>query len=142
MLEFLRGMMTLMSRCALFSFCFSLTACLADDWPQWLGPKRDSIWREAGIVQTFPKDGPPVLWRVPIGGGYSGPAVANGRVYVTDRKVASDASNPSNPFARGIIPGSERVLCLDEKSGKVVWQHEYDCPYSMSYASGPQQLRW
>src|SRR2546423_6733287 len=90
---------------------FSSTFALADDWPQWLGPKRDSIWREPGIVEQFPKEGPPVLWRTAIGGGYSGPAVAKGHVYVTDRQVASGASKPSDPFARGIIPGSERVLC-------------------------------
>ena len=40
-----------------------------DDWPQWLGPRRDGVWRETGLLETFPKGGPKVLWRVPIGGG-------------------------------------------------------------------------
>src|SRR3954452_2409862 len=53
--------------------------CLADDWPQWLGPKRDSVWRETGIIEKFSSNGVTVLWRRPIGGGYSGPSVANGR---------------------------------------------------------------
>src|SRR4029453_10056215 len=57
----------------------------ADDWPQWLGPKRDGVWREAGIVAKFPPVGPKVLWKQPVGGGFAGPAVSNGRVFVMDR---------------------------------------------------------
>ena len=66
----------------------------ADDWPQWLGPQRDGIWRETGIVTKFPAGGPPVRWRTPIAAGYAGPAVAEGRVYVTDRVVAKGACGP------------------------------------------------
>jgi len=110
----------------------------ADDWPQWLGPQRDGVWREDGILDQFPKDGPKLLWRQPIGGGYAGPAVAAGRVFVTDRMLATGAKNPSNPFARGEIPGTERILCLDAKSGETVWRHEHDCPYRISYPAGPR----
>jgi outer membrane protein assembly factor BamB len=110
----------------------------ADDWPQWLGPKRDGVWRESGILQKFPESGPPIRWRVAIGSGYTGPAVANSRVYVADRHVRKGSSKPSNSFDRSSIPGTERILCLDEKNGQVIWQHEYDCPYTMSYAAGPR----
>jgi outer membrane protein assembly factor BamB len=110
----------------------------ADDWPEWLGPQRDGVWRETGILEKFPADGLKVRWRVPIGGGYTGPAVANGRVYVMDRQLAPGASQPSNAFARGELAGTERVLCLDEATGKIVWQHAYDCTYTVSYASGPR----
>ena len=41
----------------------------ADDWPQWMGPERDGVWRETGILKTFPADGPRVRWRTKIGGG-------------------------------------------------------------------------
>src|SRR5512132_1860965 len=81
-------------------------ALRADDWPQWLGPQRDAVWRETGIVEKLPADGLKYRWRVPIGGGYAGPAVAKGRVFVIDRQLASGASSPTNPFARGTIPGS------------------------------------
>jgi hypothetical protein len=47
----------------------------ADDWPQWLGPQRDGVWRETGIVEALPTNGFTYRWRTPIGGGYSGPAV-------------------------------------------------------------------
>jgi outer membrane protein assembly factor BamB len=110
----------------------------ADDWPQWLGPKRDAVWRETGILDKFPAGGPKVRWRTPIGGGYAGPAVAKGRVYVLDRVLSKDASNPDDPFATKRVPGKERVLCLEEPSGKILWKHEYACPYRISYPVGPR----
>ena len=110
----------------------------AEDWPQWLGPERDGVWRETGILEKFPETGVKVRWRAPIGGGYSGPAVAKGRVYVMDRQLAEGTSNPGNAFARGEIPGTERVLCFDETDGKILWQHEYECRYTVSYAAGPR----
>ena len=108
----------------------------ADDWPQWLGPKRDGVWRETGIIEKFPESGLKMKWRVPVHAGYSGPAVGGGRVYLTDRKAGT--SSGRDPFQRGVIPGNERVLCLNEADGKVIWQHEYDCPYNVSYPSGPR----
>ena len=110
----------------------------ADDWPQWLGPQRDAVWHEAGILNEFLSSGPAVQWRTPIGGGYSGPAVANGRVYVSDRLLAPGVQNPTNQFDRSSARGVERVLCLNETDGQIVWQHEYDCPYTVSYPAGPR----
>ncbi len=110
----------------------------ADDWPQWLGPKRDGVWRETGIIDTFPKDGPKLVWKVPLGTGYSGPAVAGGKVFVLDRVLGSGEKSPENPFGKPRIKGDERVLCLDEKSGKELWKHEYPAEYAISYSSGPR----
>ena len=110
----------------------------ADDWPQWLGPKRDGVWRESGVLREFPPGGPKVRWRAEIGAGYAGPAVAGDKVYVIDRIVAPKAATPADPFQRGKIPGVERVLCLNEADGKLAWKHEYDCPYDMSYPAGPR----
>src|SRR6185437_9952324 len=70
----------------------------ADDWPQWLGPQRDAIWRETGILDKFPEGGPKVRWRTPIGGGFAGPAVVKDRVYVADRILPEGVKNPANPF--------------------------------------------
>jgi outer membrane protein assembly factor BamB len=119
-------------------FLGSQTLARADDWPQWLGPQRDGVWRETGIVEKFPPGGPKVRWRVPLGGGYSGPAVVGDRVYVTDRQLDKGAKNPDNPFAKTPVGGSERVLCLNEADGKVIWAHEYPCRYRISYPAGPR----
>jgi outer membrane protein assembly factor BamB len=113
-------------------------ASRADDWPQWLGPNRDGVWRETGLVDRFPAGGPKVMWRVPLGPGYSGPAVAADRVYVLDRRRALTADGKPKPATRDGIPGSERVLCLGAADGKLLWQDEYDCPYTISYGSGPR----
>ena len=96
----------------------------ADDWPQWGGPKRDCVWHEAGIVDKFPTDGLlPRVWSVEVAEGYSGPAVADGRVFLTDR------------IADGEL---ERLLCFNAETGKPLWKHEYYVRYSIGYAHGPR----
>lgn len=119
---------------AIFVFCCSILS--ADDWPQWMGPKRDNVWRESGLVEKFPEGGPKRLWRTPIAGGYAGPAVAIGKVFVTDY-VTSDNVKVSN-FDRKQFTGTERVLCLNESTGEVLWKHEYPVKYSVSYPAGPR----
>ena len=97
----------------------------AEDWPQWRGPSRDGVWNEKGIVDKFAGPELAIKWRAPIGSGYSGPTVAAGRVYVTDRLV-----DPKQ---------QERVWCFDEQTGAVVWSHVYDCTYSgVGYEAGPR----
>jgi outer membrane protein assembly factor BamB len=109
-----------------------------DDWPQWLGPGRDAVWRETGILRRFPAKGPPVLWRAPVAMGFAGPAVANGSVYVLDRPPARGGKDPGYNDSREAIPGSERVICLGAADGKVRWVHENDCPYGISFPRGPR----
>ena len=117
---------------------FGVFPVSADDWPQWQGPNRDGVWHETGIIEKFSSNGPPVRWRAKIGAGYSGPIVARGRVYVTDRRLTQASGNPSDPFQRGEVPGGERVLCLDEADGHALWTHEYACVYTISYPAGPR----
>jgi outer membrane protein assembly factor BamB len=109
----------------------------ADDWPQWLGPRRDGVWREKGLVKQLPAGLKP-LWRAPLGTGYAGPAVVADRVYVMDRlRPKGPDGKPARPTRKG-IPGKERILCLDATSGKEIWKREYECPYTVSYPSGPR----
>ena len=86
----------------------------ADDWPQWMGPNRDNRWMETGIISSIPEGGLPVLWRADVHLGYSGPAVANGRVYLTDYQKSSGEVRNS-PDGRIALEGLERVLCLEWK---------------------------
>ena len=122
----------------LFAGIWLSNSVRANDWPQWLGPQRDAVWRETGIIEKFPPQGPTVRWRAPIGGGYAGPAVAGGRIYVTDRIRDEGTSDPASQFARGSTPSKERVLCLNEADGKTVWKFEYPCVYTISYPAGPR----
>src|SRR5262249_15098833 len=82
--------------------------------------------------------GPKVLWRVGIAGGYAGPAVANGKVYVTDFSTSTDVRKASDPQKRPKLTGKERVHCLDARTGKEIWKHEYDCTYGISSPAGPR----
>ena len=116
-----------------FGLCLCcLTACMfqfvvevyADDWPQWRGLNRDGVWHETGIIESFA--GPQIehKWRAEISNGYSGPTVADGRVYVSDHVL-----EPTE---------LERVLCFDEETGEPLWTHTYECKYSVSYPDGPR----
>jgi outer membrane protein assembly factor BamB len=110
----------------------------AADWSQWLGNERDGVWHESGLLDKFPEGGPDVIWRVPVGAGYSGPAVVGEHVYVMDREQRGDEPDQPPPSGAKGIPGSERVLCLSAADGQVVWKYEYDCPYTISYPTGPR----
>lgn len=97
----------------------------ADEWPQWRGPQADGVWRETGVVEKFAGPEVPIVWRQPIGAGYTGPTVAQGRVYVMDR-----ITKPAEV---------ERVLCFDEATGKPLWKHEYPTSYGrIGYPAGPR----
>ena len=75
------------------------------DWPQWQGPHRDSVSKETGLLKEWPKDGPPLAWKVStLGGGYNAPSVAGGRIYGMSH--------------RG---GDEVAWALNEADGKELW---------------------
>lgn len=97
---------------------------VAEDWPQWRGVNRDGVWRETGIIERFDAPQIKLRWRTAIGAGYSGPTVADGRVFITDK-----VNKPNQ---------QERVLCLSEEDGKILWSHAYDCIYTISYTAGPR----
>jgi outer membrane protein assembly factor BamB len=126
--------LTIIIIAALLSFRSGTTN--ADDWPQWMGPKRDNVWREQGLLEKFPEGGPRVVWRTPVAGGYAGPAVANGKVVVSDY-LTNDNVRIDN-FDRKEFSGMERVLCLDAETGSERWRHEYPVKYTISYPAGPR----
>ena len=129
----LRFIITLIALCS-----GSATRSHADDWPQWLGPSRDGVWRETGLVENLPAGGPKVLWRTPVNSGYCGPAVADGRVVLLDRVAGKMPERKRGERSIPQIPGNERVLCLDARTGTKIWEHIYDCAYRIDYPAGPR----
>lgn len=87
----------------------SVACVFAADWPQYYGPKRDSTSTEKGLLRTWPKGGPQVLWTVPVGIGYGGPAVVGGKVYLLDRDDRV----------------GDTLRCLDLATGKELWNFAY-----------------
>ena len=99
----------------------------ADDWPEIRGKGRLGVWNEAGILEKFPESGLKVLWRTPIKGGFTGPSVVDGRVFVMD---FIETQRPR---------GTERALALEERTGKILWTREWPVDYrGMSYPIGPR----
>jgi outer membrane protein assembly factor BamB len=115
--------------CSVLAVTLPLTYLHADDWPEWRGKGRLGVWNESGILDEFPKDGLAIQWRTPINGGYAGPSVADGRVFVTDFTKTHNTK------------GTERILCLDEKTGRILWTQQWDADYiglMDTYAGGPR----
>lgn len=113
----------------LCTFFLSHATIRGDDWPEWRGAGRLGVWSETGILDTFPARGLTIRWRAPIHSGYAGPAVAGGRVFVTDsRRVQGNRA-------------TERAVAFDEQSGTILWSREWDADYTglqLIYAIGPR----
>lgn len=82
------------------------------DWPQILGPSRNGQAEGERLAATWPADGPPQRWRVPLGSGYAGVAVVG-------RKVVA--------FHR--VGDLERVECLEAATGRSLWQADFPATY-------------
>jgi outer membrane protein assembly factor BamB len=91
-------------------FALSVTCALAADWPGYFGVKRDGTSTEKGILRSWPKEGPKVLWTVPIGIGYGGPVVSGGKVYLLDRDDKA----------------GDNLRVFDLASGKELWNFAYE----------------
>ena len=121
--------MTMRATTVLASVAFVLVcsaAVHADDWPEFRGAGRLGVWHESGIVQDFPTEGLKARWRVPIKAGYAGPAVADGRVFVTDFEPTKG------------MRGTERAMALEETTGNLLWIQEWDADYAgIQWEVGP-----
>lgn len=88
------------------------TELRAQDWPQYLGPKRDGTSPEKGIMRSWPASGPEVLWTADVGPGYGGPVIKDGKVYLLDRDDKT----------------GDTMRCFDFSNGKELWKCAYDAP--------------
>src|SRR6266850_3404799 len=95
----------------------------AQDWPQFLGPMRNGIYPGTNLAATWPKEGPPTLWKKEIGQGFSGPVVAAGKLVLFHR-----------------IDDKEIVECLEAATGKRTWRFDYPTSYrdDLGFDEGPR----
>lgn len=91
------------------------------DWPQFLGPERNGLSTETGLLDTWPGNGPPEVWRAQIGPGMSGLAISGGRLYTLVQKT-----------------GQQFVIALDAKTGKPIWEAPVSVAYRNSQGNGPR----
>ena len=97
----------------------------AGDWPQFLGPTRNGVAAESNLSVSWPKEGPPVVWQRKVGQGFSGPAVASGKLILFHR-----------------IGDKETVECLDARTGKPLWTYGYPTTYQddFGFDEGPRAV--
>jgi len=100
-----------------FVILVSLINVYAQDWPQYLGPNRNSTSIQKGLLRSWPQNGPEVLWTVDVGPGYGGPVIKDGKVYLLDRDDQV----------------GDKMRCFDFSSGKELWSYSYDAPGSVMY---------
>ncbi|HXG66387.1 MAG TPA: PQQ-binding-like beta-propeller repeat protein [Blastocatellia bacterium] len=110
-------------------FCGALVlligqTALAQEWAQWRGPNRDGVANHFQPPAAWPKT-LTKKWQTPVGGGFSSPIVAAGKVYVHTRQDEREV-----------------VSCLDLKTGKVLWSKNYPAAftknqYAIEMGKGP-----
>jgi outer membrane protein assembly factor BamB len=96
----------------------SYGSVFAADWPWLYGPRRDQTSEQKGLLRTWPAEGPKLIWSIPLGVGFGGPAVVGGNVYLLDRdeKVG------------------DTLRVLDLASGKELWTFAYEAPGTFMFA--------
>jgi outer membrane protein assembly factor BamB len=83
----------------------------SSDWPQFGGPDRNGISKETGWSSSWPKDGPPIVWKRAVGCGFSNPAIAGNQLFI-----------------EGTYGSRNRLWCLDASTGESKWTYDYDLP--------------
>ncbi|MDB6125297.1 MAG: outer rane biosis protein BamB [Pedosphaera sp.] len=93
------------------------------DWPQFLGPTRNGVYTNADLAESWPKEGPAVVWQKNIGQGFSGPVVAGHKLILFHR-----------------LADKETVECLDARTGKQLWSFSYGTAYQddFGFDKGPR----
>lgn len=97
----------------------------AEDWPQFLGPERNGVYRGPALAETWGAQGPRVVWRKNVGQGFSGPIVAQGRVILFHR-----------------IGNEEIVEAFDARTGSTAWRYAYATAYrdDFGFDEGPRAV--
>jgi outer membrane protein assembly factor BamB len=89
----------------------------AQDWPQYLGPERNSTSPQKNLLREWPETGPELLWTVPLGIGYGGPVVKDSKVYLIDRNDEV----------------GDKLRCFDLNTGEELWNFEYAAAGSVMF---------
>src|SRR5262245_55161225 len=108
----------------LVALSLSAQATVAD-WPQYLGPQRDGVYRGPALADAWGSSGPKVVWTKPVGPGFSGPVVADGRLILFHR-----------------LGNREVVQSLDARTGAEQWSYAYPTSYrdDFGFDEGPRAV--
>ena len=108
--------------CAVLTLCTFSTHAETHNWPQWLGPHRNGLSDETGLLKSWPEGGPKKIWMsAKCGLGYSGPAIVDGKLYTM-----------------GARDGSEILLAFDANTGDELWAARLGEQYENGWGDGPR----
>jgi outer membrane protein assembly factor BamB len=81
-------------------------------WPNWRGPNHDAHSSDTDLADSWPKEGPPVLWTRELGQGYSSVIAVENRVFTQTQSLTE-----------------QKAIALDADTGETLWEHRYGWPY-------------
>jgi len=91
-------------------------------WTGFRGPRRDGIYDEMPILTDWPRKGPPLMWRQPVGGGFASFSIAHNRAFTIEQRRHQEV-----------------VAAYDLRSGREVWTHGWDAEFEETMAGvGPR----
>ena len=91
------------------------------EWPQFLGPNRNGLSTETGLVEAFPEGGPKIAWRMEGGVGMSGLSISQGHVVTMVQRK-----------------GKQRLVAFEAASGKPQWDTPIAPAYKNQMGDGPR----
>ena len=77
-------------------------------WTDFRGPNRDGRYTATAIRTDWPREGLPLVWKQPVGGGYASFVVADGRAFTIEQRR-----------------DREVVAAYDVKTGRELWTHAW-----------------
>lgn len=91
------------------------------DWPQFRGPQQNGVSAEKGLLRSWPESGPKVVWKKPIGSGFSSMTVVGEALYTM-----------------AVEGESETAYRLREADGEVVWRVPLGPVFPEVFGNGPR----
>jgi outer membrane protein assembly factor BamB len=90
----------------------------ADARNGWRGPERNGVFSETGLLQSWPEEGPQLIWETTVAGlGYSSPVIAGDRLFITGLNGSRD----------------REVFIAFTLGGEKIYEVEYGSPWDASY---------
>ena len=91
----------------------------AGDWPTFRGADRTGVAPDTDLLETWPADGPPVVWEATgAGRGYASPAISGDRIFTLGDGLSTAAD------------ADEYLSCFDRATGKQLWQTKTGEPWT------------
>lgn len=90
-------------------------------WTNFRGPNRDGRYDEMSVLTAWPAQGPPLVWKEPVGVGYASFTIADGRAYTIEQRRRQEV-----------------VAAYDINNGRELWTQAWNAEYKDTTGDGPR----